>query len=103
MLLQLLVVISKHFSILDHAFNIFRGKAVLVVCDCDLFFVASALVLGRHLKDTVGINLKGHLNLGDTSWGRWDASQVKLSEDVVVLCHRSLSLKHLDGDSVLVV
>jgi hypothetical protein len=49
------------------------------------------------------VNLESHLDLGNSSWGRWDIRQVKLAEQVVVLGHRSLPLEYLNSDRGLVV
>ena len=66
-----------------------------VVCDCDLVLLASALVNSTDIQDAIGINVEGDLNLRNTtrSWG--DASQLKLTQQVVVLGHGSLTLVNL--------
>uniref|UniRef100_A0AAG5CTL2 NAD-specific glutamate dehydrogenase n=1 Tax=Anopheles atroparvus TaxID=41427 RepID=A0AAG5CTL2_ANOAO len=102
-LLQLLVVVGEPLGVLDHALDVVRRQAVLVVGDDDLLPVAGALVLGRHLQNTVGVDLKRHLDLGDATGRRRDASEVELAEQMVVLGHRPLALVHLDRDGVLVV
>jgi hypothetical protein len=54
-------------------------------------------------EDTVGVDVKGDLDLGNTSRGRGDTGELELSEEVVVLSSGSLSLEDLDEDSGLVV
>ena len=74
-----------------------------VVGDRDLVLATRALVGGRHVQDSVGVDIERHLDLRDSS-RRWrDVGQLKLSEEVVVLGHRTLSLIHLDQDARLVV
>merc|ERR1719434_320753 len=101
--LLLVIFLLELLSIIDHAFNFFLGQTTLVVGDGDLVLLASALVTGRHIQDTVGVNVKSDLNLGNSSWSWRNTSEVKLAEEMVVLGHGSLSLIDLDGDSRLVV
>ena len=101
--LQLGVLVRKLLCVVDHLLNVLGRQPVLVVGDGDLFLGASALVLGGHNQDAVGINLKGNLNLWNSPWCRGDVGEVELAKLVVILGHGPLSLEHLDGDSVLVV
>mmetsp|Transcript_17432 Transcript_17432/g.48427 ORF Transcript_17432/g.48427 Transcript_17432/m.48427 type:complete len:293 (-) Transcript_17432:1188-2066(-) len=102
-LLDRLVVLSELLGLLHHALNLLLAQAALVAGDGDLLLLAGALVLSTHIQDTVGIHLKGHLNLGGTAGGRGDTVQVKLAQLVVVLGHGALALKDLDGHSGLLV
>merc|ERR1719433_907448 len=100
----LLVVLGLELlSVVDHALDLLLGEPSLVVGDGDLVHLASGLVAGRHVEDTVGINVEGDLDLGDTarSWG--NSSEIKLAKQVVVPGHGTLTLVDLDGDSRLVV
>merc|ERR1719370_1618886 len=100
----LLVVLSLELlSITDHSFNFFLGKPSLVVGDRDLVLLASGLVSSGHVEDTVGVNIEGHFDLGNTSRSRRNASEIKLAQIVVVLGHGTLALVHLDRHSGLVV
>jgi len=54
-------------------------------------------------EDAVGVNLKGDIDLGGATGGRWDASDVELPELVAVAHHRSLPLVHRDVDHILFV
>ena len=69
----------------------------------DLVLAPRALVGGRHVKDSVGVDIERHLDLRHTARRRRDVGQLKLSEDVVILRHRTLSLVDLDQDAGLVV
>ena len=57
--------------------------------------ITCSFVLCSDVENSVGIDLEGDLDLWDTTRGRWDASQVELSELVVVFCHRAFALIHL--------
>mmetsp|Transcript_33495 Transcript_33495/g.52722 ORF Transcript_33495/g.52722 Transcript_33495/m.52722 type:complete len:287 (-) Transcript_33495:1332-2192(-) len=102
-LLDGLVLLRVLLGLADHPLNLLLRQAALVGCDGDLFGLSCALVSSRHLQDTIGVDLKGDLNLGDTAGGRGDASQLKLAEHVVVLGHGTLALVHLNEHSGLVV
>merc|ERR1719356_839972 len=100
----LLVVLSLELlSVTDHSFDLFLGKPSLVVGDRDLVLLASGLVSRGHVEDTVGVNIKGHFDLGNTSRSRRNASEIEFAQIVVVLGHGTLALVHLDRHSGLVV
>jgi hypothetical protein len=103
LLLDSCVLVGKLFSLSDHSVNIVGAQSSLVVGDGDRLGLASALVVGRDLEDTIGINLKGDFDLRNSSWRRGDFGKVKLSKVVVVLGHGSFSFEYLDSDSGLVV
>lgn len=67
-----------------------------VIGDGDLVLLSSAFVHCRYIKNAIGINVKGHLNLRDTSGSRWNTSQLKLAQDVIVLGHGSLTFINLE-------
>ena len=98
-----LVLSLELLSVVDHLLNVLLGKSALVVGDGDLVLFSSGLVTGRDVEDTVGIDVEGDLDLGDTSWGWGDLGEVELAEDVVVLGHGSFTFKDLDEDTGLVV
>merc|ERR1719410_260684 len=54
------------------------------------------LILGRHIEDTVGINVEGDLDLRHTARCWRNAIQVELAEQVVILGHGTLALEDLD-------
>lgn len=62
-----------------------------------LLLLSSALVLGSHVENAVGIDLEGDLDLGLAAGGGRDAVEVELAELVVVLGHGALALKDLEG------
>merc|ERR1719452_874 len=101
--LLLVVVILELFSIVNHPLDFLLRKTALIVCDGDLVLLASRLVAGRDVEDTVGVNVEGDLHLGNAPGSRRDTGQVELAEQMVVFGHGPLSLVHLDGDGGLVV
>lgn len=50
---------------------------------------------------TVDVDFEGDLNLGDTTWCWWDASQVKVAQHVVVLGHGTLAFVHLQSHNLV--
>jgi len=98
-----LVLSLELLGVVDHLLDVLLGKSALVVGDGDLVFFASGFVTGRDVEDTVGIDVEGDLDLGDTSWGWGDLGEVELAEDVVVLGHGSFTFEDLDEDTGLVV
>merc|ERR1719401_71305 len=102
-LLDLLVLIGKLLGLLNHLLDLLLCQAALVVGDRDLLALACALVLSADVQDAVGVDLKGDLDLGLATRGRGDATELELAEQVVVLGHRPLALKHLNVHGRLVV
>jgi len=98
-----LVLLGVLLGLLDHAVDLLLGETALVVGDGDGLSLASALVGGADLEDSIGIEVKGDLDLGNTTGGGRDVGQLELAEHVVVLGHRALTLEHLDQDGGLVV
>merc|ERR1719223_517828 len=98
-----LVFGTEFLSLLHHAVNFSLGKTALLVCDGDLVGFACGLVLCRHVQDPICINVKGYFDLGNTTWCRWDAVKVKLSQQVVILSHGTLSLEDLNQDTRLII
>jgi hypothetical protein len=64
---------------------LYLGETTLVVSDGDAARLASRLVGGRDVQDTVSINVEGNFNLWNTTRSRRNARQLKLAEEVVVL------------------
>jgi len=71
--LHLFVLLSELLSLFDHAINFVLVETSLVVGDGDLLLLASTLVLGTHIEDTVGIDLEGHIDLRDATRSRRDS------------------------------
>merc|ERR1719264_1188695 len=101
--LLLVILCLELLGIIHHPLNLLLGQAALVISDGDLVLLASALVSGRHVQDTVSIDVKGDLNLGNSPGCRRDSGQIELAEVVVVLRHGPLALVDLDSNGGLVV
>merc|ERR1719189_3158561 len=100
----LLVILSLELlSVVHHPLDLLLRQSALVVGDSDLVLLSSRFVRGRHIQDTIGVNVKSHLNLWNPTGSRGNASEVKLAKVVVVLGHGALALVHLDRHSRLVV
>ena len=98
-----LILLGVLLGLLDHAVDLLLGETALVVGDGDGLGLASALVGGADLEDSIGIEVESNLNLGNTTGRGRDVGQLELAEHVVVLGHRALTLEHLDQDGGLVV
>lgn len=98
-----LVLLGVLLSLGDHALNLLRGKTALVVGDGDGLLLAGALIVGRDLEDTVGVELERDLDLRHAARSGRNTGKLELAEDVVILGKRSLTLKDLDQDHGLVI
>lgn len=98
-----LVLLGVLLSFGDHAVNLILGKTTLVVGNGDRLLLASALVVGRDLENSVGIELEGDLDLGNATGRGGDASELELAEEVVVLSKGTFTLVNLDKNDGLVV
>lgn len=98
-----LVLLGVLLSLGDHAVNLLLGETALVVGNGDRLLLASTLVVGGDLEDTVGIELEGDLDLRNTTRSGGDTSELKLAKDVVILGHGTLTLEDLDQDNGLVI
>ena len=98
-----LVLLLVLLSLGKHALDLLLGETALVVGDGNLVGLSGTLLEGGDVHDTVGINIEGDLNLGNTTGGRGNASELELSEEVVVLSASTLTLEDLDQDTGLVV
>merc|ERR1712228_554681 len=90
--LLLVVLVLELLGVVDHALDLFLGQTALVVSDGDLVLLPSALVTGRHVQDTVSVDVEGDLDLRNTTGSGGNTSQVKLAEEMVVLGHGPLPL-----------
>lgn len=61
-----------------------------------LLFSARSLVLGRDVDDAVGVNVESDLNLWNAAGSGGESHQGELTQHLVVCCHLSFSLTHLD-------
>jgi len=101
--LHLVILSLVSLGIGNELLDLFLGESALVVGDGDGTGFAGGLIASGNVEDTVGINVEGDLNLGDTSGSWWDSVKHELTEHVVILNHTSLTFVNLDLDSGLVV
>ena len=88
--------------LVDHALDLLPGQAV-VVGNGDVVRLSGGPVGGRDLQDTVGVDTKCHLNLGNNTGGSGDTREPELAKKVVVLRADTLTLVNLDEQMGLVV
>ena len=77
--LELLVFFLVRLGVGNHALDLFLGQARAGL-DLDLLFLAGLLVLGRHVEDAVGVDVKRDLDLRHATRRRVDALQVELAQ-----------------------
>ena len=69
--------------------------------DCVKLTVTGANnVLSCHVQNSIAVDFKSHFSLR-LATSRWDPTELKLAQQMMVLCHPALSLDHLDVDSKL--
>merc|ERR1711977_23301 len=103
-LLGLGILISELLGLTNHTLDVILAQTALVVGDGDVGFLARCrLVLSSHIEHTVGIDVKGDLNLGHATGGWGDASKLELPKEVVVLGAGALAFVDLDEHTWLVV
>ena len=107
LLLELLadlgILVLELLGIGNHLVNLLFGETSTVVGDGDLLDLAAALLFGGDVEDSIGIDVEGDLDLGDTAgcWGNSD--EVELSEFMAVLGLGALSFEDDDLDNGLLV
>ncbi|GKT56964.1 NAD-specific glutamate dehydrogenase [Colletotrichum tofieldiae] len=90
-----LILVLELLGLGKHALDVLLGEAALVVGDDNLVGLAGTLLDGGDVHDTVGIEIEGDLNLGNTAGAG--------GMPVVVLGALALTLVDLDEDTGLVV
>ncbi|PMB65055.1 NAD-specific glutamate dehydrogenase [Beauveria bassiana] len=98
-----LVLLGVLLSLGNHALNLLRGETTLVVGDGDGLLLASALVVGRDLENTVGVKLERDLDLRNTTGSGRNAGKLELAENVIILGQGALTLQDLDENDGLVI
>ena len=63
----------------------------------------SCFVLSRDIQNAVCIDVKADCDLGNTTRGGSNATELKFAQEIVVSCSCTLSLVHLDENAWLVV
>ena len=91
-----------HLGFLYHPIDFIIGKSGRVR-DRDGLFLAGALVLCAYVNDTVNVNVKGNFDLRNTAASRRNAVKLEVSERLVVVGHRTLTLQDMNVNCRLVV
>merc|ERR1711953_94470 len=103
LLLVLLIFGTVLLCLLYHAVDLRLRKPAFFIRNSNLICLATCLVLGRHIEDAICVDVESNLNLGDTTRGWRNPIKVEFPQQVVILCHRTLTFKHLDEHSWLIV
>ena len=98
-----LILLLELLSVREHALDLLLGKTALVVGNDNLVGLSGTLLESGDVHDAVGIEIKGDLNLGDTTRSGGNTSKLELAEQVVVLGALTLTLVDLNKDTGLVV
>ena len=68
-----------------------------------MLFFSGTKILSGYIYNTVGINIKGNLDLWNTSSCWWDTIQTELSKGLIISGKLSLTLYYMDINSSLVI
>jgi len=98
-----IILLLEFLGILNHLLDILFGESTLVVGDGNFVLLTRSFINSRDVKDTVGINIEGNLDLWNTSCSWWDTLKVEFTKLVVILSHLSLTFEYLDVDTWLVI
>lgn len=99
---SLLVALGVSLSIGNHVLNLLVGKTRRRG-DGHRLLSAGSLVVGGDVDNTVGVDVKGDLDLRDTLGRRGEVGELEVTEKLVVSGQLSLSLVNLDLDRGLAV
>jgi len=90
-LILLLVLLGIVNHVLDLSIRKTRRTS-----NSDRGILVGTLILGRNVDDTIGINVKGDLNLGNTLGGRGDTREGEVTNELVVTDQLTLTLVDTD-------
>ncbi|PON56607.1 LOW QUALITY PROTEIN: Glutamate dehydrogenase, NAD-specific [Parasponia andersonii] len=103
LLLVLFVFRLVLLGLLNHLLDFFLRQPTLVIGNGDLVLLASDLVLGRNIQNTICVNVEANIDLRNTP-GSWrNARKLEFAQQVVVPGSCPLTLKNLDQHTRLVV
>ena len=98
----LAILIGMRLGVGLHLVDLFIGEAAGRF-DPNLLLLTAAEILGRNVENTVGIDIEGNLDLGNSP-GRWRQSiQVEPVQQAIVVTELALPLEDLDLDPGLIV
>ncbi|KYN14123.1 NAD-specific glutamate dehydrogenase [Trachymyrmex cornetzi] len=73
----LLVLTAVFLCLVHHSFNILFAESTLIIGDSDLVLLASRLVYGGYIEDTVRIDVERHLNLRNSTRCWWNTAKLE--------------------------
>jgi hypothetical protein len=73
------ILFPELFTLINHALKVFLRETIVLVDDCDIYGIASAIFGSRDLQKPVYINIEFDLDLGDTTRTRCDALKYELA------------------------
>ena len=97
-----LVVFGVGLGVLDQPVDLFLGEPA-GSGDLDGLLLAGTQILGGDIDDAVGVDVKGHFDLGHAPGRRRDIGQLKPAQGLVAFGHLPLALENVDGHRRLVV
>ena len=71
--------------------------------DFDRLFFAGSQIFSRKRHNAVGVNVKGHFNLGHAPKRRRNIDQIKPAQCLIPGCHFALTLKHINENRRLAI
>src|SRR5262249_34481710 len=86
---------GMRFCILDHFVNLLFVEAA-GRHNRNLLLTIGALITGGYVDDTVGIDIKGHFNLGNATRSRGNTIQNEATERTVILGKLALTLQNVN-------
>ena len=97
------VLSGECLGLSNHTVNLLLSKTSLLAGDSNRLEFAGTLVDGGNIHDAIGVDFECDLDLGNTTRGRRNISELKLAKKVVVLSEGAFTLKDLDQDGGLVI
>ena len=89
-------------GVLHHPLNVVIRQSARCF-DANLLLLVRRFVLGRHVQDTVGIDVEGHLHLRHAARCGWNPGELELPDRAIVSRQLTLALEHVYLDRGLVV
>ncbi len=99
---QFAVFIGMRFGIFNHAIN-FVIRQTAGGFDNNRLFFAGRLVFGRHVQNTVGIDVECDFNLRHTARCRRNIGQIKTAQRFIRRCDFALTLQYMNSHCRLIV
>ena len=65
-------------------------------CNGYILTPSSSFILGSNLENSVRVDVKCHINLGNAARSRRYPIQGKSTQRLIIVCHRSLTLQDID-------